>query len=413
VTDPNPSPAPVVERNRVYSLDVLRGLALLGILIMNIQTFAMPEAAYFNPTAYGSLNGAHFFVWLFGRLLADQKFMTVFSMLFGAGILLMADRAEARTGRSAGLHYRRMAWLILFGLLHAHLFWYGDILYLYGVCGLVVYLFRKLRPRVLITVGLASLVIGSSLFLFIGLSMPYWPEVALEDVRNDLSPTPEIIQDQLEIYRGGWIRQMEHRVPAALEFELFVIFVWGLWRAGGLMLIGMGLFKLGIFSNSRSAGFYRALIAAAILIGMPIILFGVSRNFASGWNPLYYFFIGGQYNYWASLLVSMGWVGLAMLMCRSEMMRPFTDRLAAVGRTALSNYLLQTLICTTIFYGHGLGLVGRVERVGQISLVAAIWIVQLWISPLWLRRFRFGPFEWLWRSLTYLKRQPLRGSAAR
>jgi uncharacterized protein len=109
----------------------------------------------------------------------------------------------------------------------------------------------------------------------------------------------------------------------------------------------------------------------------------------------------------------MGWVGLAMLMCRSEMMRPFTDRLAAVGRTALSNYLLQTLICTTIFYGHGLGLVGRVERVGQISLVAAIWIVQLWISPLWLRRFRFGPFEWLWRSLTYLKRQPLRGSAAR
>jgi uncharacterized protein len=412
MANPNSSTAPVAEPDRIFSLDALRGLALLGILVMNIQAFSMPQAAYFNPAAYGSLDGIHFYVYLLGHLLTDQKFMTIFSMLFGAGIFLMADRAQARSGRSAGLHYRRMGWLILFGILHAHLFWYGDILFLYGICGLVVYLLRKLPPAALVVIGLLILMIGSSFLLLAGWSMPYWPPEQLEEMRNDLSPPPEEIRRELEIYRRGWIGQMEHRVPASLEFQLFIIFIWGIWRAGGVMLIGIGLYKLGVFSNQRSAWFYRTLIAVAILVGMPIVLYGSYRNFAAAWNPEYFFFLGGQYNYWASLLVSLGWVGLLMLMCRTAMMDAFTRRLAAVGRTALSNYLLQTLICTTIFYGHGLGLFGRVERVGQIAIVASIWIVQMVISPLWLGRFRFGPFEWLWRTLTYGRMQPMRKAAA-
>ena len=135
-------PAPVDAPERIAPLDTLRGFALLGILVMNIQSFSMISAAYNNPTAYGDLSGANWWVWLLGHLLADQKMYGIFSMLFGAGILLMTSRAEER-GSSLGLHYRRMMWLILFGLLHAHLLWPGDILYTYGMCGLLVYLFRR------------------------------------------------------------------------------------------------------------------------------------------------------------------------------------------------------------------------------------------------------------------------------
>src|SRR5258708_23123865 len=135
---------------RIVPMDVLRGFALLGILVMNIQLFAMVEAAYDNPTAYGDLNGANFLVWLLSHLFADQKFISIFSMLFGAGIVLMWRKAERSGARPARLHYRRMGWLILFGLLHAYLLWYGDILYAYGICGLFVCLFRRKSPRTLI-----------------------------------------------------------------------------------------------------------------------------------------------------------------------------------------------------------------------------------------------------------------------
>ena len=137
--------APVAEAGRIDSLDVLRGVAVLGILVLNVQAFAMPWAAYFNPTAYGDLEGANLFVWVAGRMLADQKFMTIFSMLFGASIVLMTERAEA-CGDARRLHYRRMGWLLVIGLLHAHLLWSGDILFLYAVCGMLVYPLRRQPP---------------------------------------------------------------------------------------------------------------------------------------------------------------------------------------------------------------------------------------------------------------------------
>src|SRR5438046_2779024 len=152
---------PVAETERIVPMDVLRGFALLGILVMNIQSFAMVGAVYDNPTAYGDLKGANFLVWLLSHLLADQKFISIFSMLFGAGILLLWQRAEASGGRPARLHYRRMSWLILFGLLHAYLLWYGDILVIYGMCGLFVYLFRRKSPRTLFATALVFAMVGS------------------------------------------------------------------------------------------------------------------------------------------------------------------------------------------------------------------------------------------------------------
>ena len=174
-----PEAAPVADNARIDAIDVLRGFALLGILVMNIQSFAMPQAAYFNPTAYGDLEGANLYVWLAGRMFADQKFMTVFSMLFGAGIVLMAGRAEARGGSVGRAHYRRMGWLAVIGLLHAHLLWYGDILFTYAVCGMVLYPLRHLSPGRLLALGTTLLAVGSAFSVGAGMSLPYWPEEAL------------------------------------------------------------------------------------------------------------------------------------------------------------------------------------------------------------------------------------------
>ncbi len=399
---------PVGQTDRILSLDVLRGFALLGILVVNVQSFGMISAAYLNPTAQGDLSGVNYLAWLLTHVFFDTKFMSIFSMLFGAGIVLMAERAAA-TGRSAvGLHFRRMFWLMLFGLLHAYLLWYGDILFLYGVCGLVVYWLRKLGPRFLLVTGVLFLGVGTGISLLSGWSMPYWPDEQLAEMAMDWQPSPKVVEDEVAAYRGGWHQQMAHRVPAAVKFQTLILIVWGFWRASGMMLIGMALFKMGIFSARRSKRFYLSWISAAALIGIPVILYGVRQNFAADWDVRYSFFFGPLYNYWAGIVVSLGYVGLVMLVCQSGVAKAVQRVLAAVGQTALSNYLFQTVICTTIFYGHGLGWFGSVERVGQLGIVFVVWTIQLVISPMWMRHFRFGPFEWLWRTLTYLRWQPMR-----
>ena len=398
---------PITGGERILSLDVLRGFAVLGILVMNIQAFAMIGAAYMNPTAYGDLEGANRSVWYFSHLLADQKFWTIFSMLFGAGILVMTSRREAAGRGSAGVHYRRMGWLLLFGLLHAHLLWYGDILYFYALCGMVAYPLRKLPPWLLVLLGLGSICVTVVMTLLFGwaLTAGHFPP---ESVAPHWAPTPELVEKELAAYRGGWLEQMRMRVPTALFFETFLLVFFVGWRTGGIVLIGMALHKLWVFSAARSRGFYTALVAIGALVGIPVIMYGVRRNVEAGWDVMYSFYFGGLYNFWASLLVALGWVGLIMLVCKTAVLQPLARLLAAVGRMALTNYLMQTIICTTIFYGHGFGKFGYLERTEQLLVVLAVWAVQLAISPLWLRYFRFGPFEWLWRSLTYLKLQPIR-----
>ena len=407
----HPDSAPVAEAGRIDAIDVLRGVALLGILVLNVQSFAMPGAAYFNPTAYGDLEGANLYVWVAGRMFADQKFMTIFSMLFGASIVLMTGRAEAR-GDARRLHYRRMGWLLVIGLLHAHLFWSGDILFLYGVCGMLVYPLRRQPPGRLLALGVALLAIASAYSVWSGLSLPHWTEEARSVFTQEVwQPTPEMIEAELAAYRGGWLDQQPVRSARALEFETFALISWGLWRAGGLMLIGMALFRRGVFSAECSPRFYAALIAVAVAIGLPLEAYGIATDFARGW-PVWSFFVGAQFNYWPSIVVSLGYVAVVMLACRTSALRALTRPLAAVGRAALTNYLLQTILCTALFYGHGLGWFGCVDRVGQVGVVAAVWTVQLVASSLWLRRFAFGPAEWAWRSLTYGVRLPLRRAPA-
>jgi len=401
--------SPVATSERIDSLDVLRGVAVLGIFVMNIQVFALYAHTYFNPTYYGMWDGAGYYVWYLSHLLADQKFMTIFSLLFGAGIVLFSTRKEDAGQSARGFHYRRMGWLILFGLLHAYFIWEGDILFLYGVCGLCVYPLRKVRPSRLIVLGLVVLAVGSGLAVMSGLSSQFWPEESVEGfIRESWQPPPESLAEATSAYGGGaYWKQVRFRAPHALAWQTFVLFFWGIWRAGGLMLIGMALYKLGVFGALRSRKFYAAMVAGAA-VGIPVVAYGVRQKFAVDWEPFYSFFIGTQYNYWASLLVSGAYIGLVMLVCKANSFRRLTRPFAAAGRMAFSNYIGQSLIGSFIFYGTGLGYYNEISRVGQIVIVAGVCVVQLIVSPIWMKYFRFGPLEWLWRSLTYRQRQPFR-----
>ena len=272
---------------------------------------------------------------------------------------------------------------------------------------MIVYRLRHHPPRRLIVVGVATLAVSSVIYMAIGASLAYWPADALADfVATTWQPTPAVIDAALDAYRGSWIEQLPARSSSALGFETFVILIWGGWRAAGLMLIGMALFKLEVFSAMRSRRFYVSLVAAALLVGIPMQAYGVSLDFAGGWGVASFFQLR-QFNYWPSILVSLGYVGVVMLVCQTAALRTVTRPFAAVGQMALTNYLLHTIICTTIFYGHGLGYYGSVDRLGQLGIVVGVWVVQLIASPLWLRRYRFGPAEWMWRSLTYGTRPPL------
>jgi len=409
---PQPVTAPVRPSERIVAIDILRGFALLGILIMNIQGFAMPADAYSNPTVYGDLTGANRWVWTLSNSFADQKIMTICSLLFGAGIVLMSEKLAARVQRAWGLHYRRTFWLLVFGLGHAYLLWSGDILVAYALCGFWVYWLRRLRPGWQMALGIFVVSIPALILLATSLTMQFTPPEMLKELRADWQPASETITDEVASYRGGWLEQMNARVPTTVEFQTFGLLFWGLWRAGGLMLMGMALYRWGVLTGSRSRSFYVGMAVLGLAIGLPVVSWGVVQNFANNWTMEFSKFgPGAQPNYWGSFFVSAAYIGLLMLFARSGALHWLQNALAAVGRTALTNYLLKTILATAIFYGHGLGLFGSVERVGQIGIVAAIWAFQLVVSPLWLRYYRFGPFEWLWRSLSYWRFQPMRSSS--
>jgi uncharacterized protein len=424
-------PQPVRPDERVASVDVLRGVALLGILPMNMAAFAWPMAGYENPALSGGADPANAAAWVFNSLVFSGKMMTLFSMLFGAGLVLMADRAAARGASILGTYYRRVLWLLVIGLIHAYLIWTGDILVMYALCGLVLYFFRRWKPRTLIIISIILLAIGAALQMgfvvysrFVsqvsaqveadraaGREVAEW-QAALhkswtEGFRAVVQPTEEEFQRDIDLYRGGYWSIVVGRAPGVLMFQTFGFVLFMFWGASGRMLLGMALMKLGVFSASRSARFYRLLAAFGYGIGLPLTAWGTVLLLVHDYDPLQ--------TPLASLVLGLGMVPVAlghaamvMLICQAGFVTGLTSRLAAVGRTALSNYLLQSLLCTTLFYGYGFGLFGSVDRVGMWGIVLVIWVLQLAISPLWLRTYRFGPAEWLWRSLTYWRWQPMR-----
>ncbi|MEM8816572.1 MAG: DUF418 domain-containing protein [Pseudomonadota bacterium] len=423
--------SPVSGRQRLGSLDLLRGVAVLGILVMNIYAFAMPFPAYMNPYAMGGDEPWNLGTWVLTHVIFDQKFMSIFSMLFGAGIVLMMNRAEARSARFGRLFYSRQFWLLLLGMLHAYLLWIGDILFYYALIGMLVYPFRKAAPGKLIAWG--------SLLLLVPLAINYATSYYVEEMISEsaelealeargeelseaqaesleqwrasrpfLAPTDEDIEADLEAYGRGYVEIVEYRAPQVLGMHLQATPFFMLWRIGGLMLIGMALMKLGVFSGARSESFYRRLAATGYALGLPLAAISAWQFFVNGFDPVYTMRVGNLPNYIGSVLVALGHIGVLLLVAKSGALRALRSRFEAVGRTALSNYLLHSIVMTSVFYGYGLGLYGELPRLVQMLPVVLLIAAQLALSPWWLSKYRFGPVEHLWRSLSYWRWQPMR-----
>jgi uncharacterized protein len=393
--------------DRIVSIDVLRGVAVLGILIMNIQSFSMPNAAYINPDAYGDLAGINKWVWILSHILASEKFMSIFSLLFGAGVLIFTGNALKKGKNCAALHYRRMGWLLLFGMMHAYMLWYGDILVTYSLCGMFVFLFRNKRPASLVWTGLGFFMVPIVLNALFGITASYWPEESYQSTLQSWSPDAVTIQNQIQIMTGGWLEQMELRIPSSIFMQSGYFMMEPFWQVTSMMLLGMALFKWRILSAERSRRYYTRMAAIGLTTGYALSGLGVFLDFRDGWSMEFSMFIGKQFNYIGSVGVALAYVAAVMLICKSTGFRNFRLLGASVGRMAFSNYILQTIICTFIFYGHGLALYGRIERTTQLLMVLGIWVIVILVSSLWLKRFRFGPLEWLWRSLTYWKWQSI------
>ena len=391
----NTEPTPPSER--IASLDAIRGVAVLGILVINVRVFSMPELTLTNPNVYGEFTGLNYWSWLAGHVLAELKFITLFSALFGAGIVLFIESKPE--GSALRLHHRRTGWLLVIGLAHAYLLWYGDILVPYALCGFVLVSFRQKAPSTQAKLGVVLLLVPSLLELVAGVTL------GSEALAGQWSPAEATLQSEVATYRGGWFEQFDHRLPTALRRQTLGFLGQTFWRVGGTILLGMALYNWGVLTDERSNRLYSLLVVGG-LVGVGVILAGVWYIEASDWSADVALF-WQQFNYWGSLLVAGGYVGLITLYTRWRPEGPFTRAFAAVGRTAFTNYLLQTLVATTVFYGHGLGLFGSVSRAEALGMVVAFWVIQVLFSVLWLHVFRFGPVEWLWRTLTYGERQPL------
>ena len=439
---------PVAEAERVGSVDTLRGVALLGILVMNIVSMALPPASYMNPMApnavpyAGAFDGANQLFWWVQAIVFDGKMMSIFSMLFGAGLVLMNSRAEAKARATAAaggpaprsfasIHYRRCAVLLFIGMAHAYGLWYGDILVAYAVCGMLLYPARNARPGMLLVLALTVLFVGQLIGTAMGGGL-YWMRSAAEAAQKaldagqtlstqqnelltqwqatlaDFSPSVEYIEKQVAAFRGPWSSSAAANAHESLAMQAFILPLFMLWEGTGRMLLGMALMKWGVFGAMRSTAFYVKLTAISYAIGFPLVAIGATRLVEHQFDPAWMFLTDWKFNAVGGILVAIGHACIVMLILRAGALQFLTTRLAAVGRMALTNYLMQSLIGTGIFFGWGLGYFGYFERAQLIWFVLCIWVLQLLLSPVWLKHFKFGPAEWLWRSLTHLRPQPMR-----
>ncbi len=422
MTEATAGVAPVIKAARVESLDVLRGIAVFGILMMNITAFGLLFQAYGNPTVDGGADGINLLVYKIINVGFEGTMRGIFSLLFGAGIVLLTQRMEqAGAGiMAAEIHFRRMLWMMLFGVIHWTLMlWTGEILFAYSLCGLVLFSFRKLAPRGLLVIGGALLLMAMAMFYggyhslvetrdkavaaaaatAAGKAPTADQQKAIEawkKAEGAWRPTPENAAEQRAWHSGSYGQAVAGQLPGSFEFQWVGLPLFFFFDMVPFMLIGMALLKLGM-------------MAGGYAIGIPLGLYEMNIIVSSGFDLIAAKRADTTYEISRFAMV-IGHLGLFLAVIKAGLLRALQRGLAAVGTMALSNYLMQTIICTWLFYGFGpgLGLYGQLERHELYYVVGAIWVAELAWSVIWLRYFRFGPFEWLWRSLTYWQRQPLR-----
>lgn len=418
--------APIDVSARIASLDILRGVALLGVLLLNILGFGMVSAGYFHPlVGLGKNPELNYAIWGVMNLFFEGSMRGLFSLLFGAGIVLFATGFGTRAGKEKGafLHYKRTFFLLLFGMFDSFvLLWTGDILILYAMAGALLYPLRNAKPKTLLILATTVLLCTSILFAVSGVLVEEGRDAAamidadpsaehsLEDrelaalwtgSENQFTYNESAMEKELDIRRGSYIDIADYSAKKVIDSLLFFTPVFMLWDCVGMMLLGMGLYKMGVLSAQRSKKNYLQLAIGGFTLGLAVNGFELFQAIESDFDAIVVSgYFQGTYQL-GRVAMSMGWLGLIMLFCQGEVWPRLKNRLAAVGRMALSNYLLHSLICLVLFTGAGFGLIGVFERWELYVIVVLIWLVQLALSPWWLKRYSFGPAEWLWRSLTY------------
>jgi uncharacterized protein len=381
----------------------------MGILFANIQISSMIKIAEFNPSAFGDLTGVNYLVAMLTHILVNRKFYTIFTMLFGAGIVLMTERIESRNKKPWVRHYPRMFWLFVIGSVNTYLFTRGEILAYYALGGLAAYLCRRLSPKKLLVYGLLMLGLTTTFDGIYQYTFSYRSEENIKMLEAYYwKPNQEIVDEEVARTRQPWVQQIKHRFKNRQWFLRADFYYWTLFEFLGRMLLGMALFKWGILTARAGRKTYRKILLYAGGAGLAISIVSWILNSAFNWDIRYSLILGMSITAWGGLLLALGYISGFMLICQSGLMKRFINGLASVGRMALTNYLMQGIICFFIFYRPGLGLCGKVDRWGQFLIVLGILALQYLYSGPWLKHFRFGPFEWLWRSLTYFKIQPMK-----
>jgi uncharacterized protein len=394
--------------DRIVTIDTIRGFAVCGILVMNIVSMGEPDYAYVDPNYYGGAHGADLAAWAIAYVLADGKMRALFTMLFGASLLLITDAAEDRTPGPFRVHYSRMFWLFVFGMLHAWFVWYGDILVEYAICGAVAFIARDWRPSALAfaavcLVGfdaLQSLIQWHDMTVLHGLvTGPNPPADALREWNKVLAqtvPNQAVIGQELNLYRGSVADVFAARAATTSLFQFSLLPGW-IPGSLGFVALGMLLYRLGFWTGAWSKRSYRWIVVAggaAILLYLPLVRTIVAHHFDPAFLPL-----ADTLTLLLRPFLALAYAAALILIIQAGAMPWLTSRLAAAGRMAFSNYLGTSLVMTTIFYGYGFSLFGELSRAQLYILVLGQWLLILAWSKPWLRYFRYGPFEYAWRSL--------------
>ena len=407
---------------RHLTLDVLRGVAVMGILAMNVVAFALPEAAYLNPMAAGVESDADLVAWAFNFILVDGKMRGLFSFLFGASMLLVIDKAAAGGASPASVHFRRMFWLLLFGYLHFYFIWYGDILTGYASIGMLAWFFRGLEPRRLIFWGaifvLLQFVLFAAMaaaFLTIGQAAAA-PNADADTLRQWAEmqqglavPAAAQAARETALYLGSWGDLVRHQLVDETFEPLEMLFIFG-WETLAYMLLGMAALKSGFLTGSWLDADYRKIAGIGFAIAIPVYALLAVLLWADGFSVVMIVALALAATVPLRPLMVVAIAALVILLSRRG--GATVERVAASGRAAFTNYLGTSIVMTALFYGWGLGLFGSMSRAELWIVVIAMWALMLAWSKPWLDRFLYGPFEWLWRSLARWRGQPMRRTPA-
>jgi len=435
-TTVTPLAAPVAQQDRIIIIDSLRGIALLGILLMNIPYFGLPAPSFDNLTLnneWGTINQK---VWYVINWFLEGSQRAIFSMLFGAGIILFITRLEKRVQGLMPAEYfiRRQLWLLFFGLVNAFvLLWPGDILFQYAICGIIVFVFRRTPVKgLLIAAGVCLLLMtvreNYDLYKQKGVvskgeaiakmdtTKIKLTEQQKEDLgamtgmkeRSDTAGLRKEMRKNLRQLRGTYAEVYNNISNDSTNAEFYYTY-YGLWDVLLFMFIGMAFFKNGILTGQASVKVYWALFIVGLGGGLLISWLRLQPMFQYKFN----FFEMTKhklFDYYelSRTLRSLGIFGLIMLLYKSGWFKWLFALMRPVGQMAFTNYLMQSLMCSLFFLGIGFGMIGKLQRYEVYYVVGVVWVIEIIWSHVWLRYFRFGPLEWLWRSLTYWKKQPLR-----